>query len=163
MIMYQSSGHSNGHQCNIPYWTKSQCSHYMFNRAISQSRNALVPYPTMLHSEQKCTHFYSEWSIVGYGTDAFWDLLIRSILVCSNLAYFEITFTHSTTKGPFLYPIRHLIVRSCWDWGARLLFKVFWLLWNLGGIFAAQQLRCLPNFKVTSVSWYLNFTCKIFR
>ena len=26
----------------------------------------------MLHSEQKCAYFCSEWSIVGYGTGAFW-------------------------------------------------------------------------------------------
>ena len=43
-----------------------------------KSQNAPVPYPTMLHSEQKCAHFCSEWSIVGYGTDAFCDLWIRS-------------------------------------------------------------------------------------
>ena len=42
-----------------------------------KSQNAPVPYPTILHSEQKCTHFCSEWSIVGYGTGAFWDLWIR--------------------------------------------------------------------------------------
>ena len=42
-------------------------------------RNAPVPYPTILHSEQKCAHFCSEWSIVGYGTGAFWDLWIWSI------------------------------------------------------------------------------------
>ena len=29
---------------------------------------------TMPHSEQKCVHFCSESSIVGYGTGAFWDL-----------------------------------------------------------------------------------------
>ena len=28
----------------------------------------------MLHSEQKCAHFCSEWNILGYGTGAFWDL-----------------------------------------------------------------------------------------
>ena len=33
----------------------------------------------MLHSEQKYAHFCSEWSIVGYGTGAFWDLWIRSV------------------------------------------------------------------------------------
>ena len=46
----------------------------------------------MRHSEQKCTHFCSEWSIVGYGThfcsewrivrygtSAFWDLWMRSL------------------------------------------------------------------------------------
>ena len=41
---------------------------------IHKSQNAPDPYPTMLHSEQKCAHFCSEWNIVGYGTDAFWDL-----------------------------------------------------------------------------------------
>ena len=35
---------------------------------IHKSTNAPVPYRTMLHSEQKCAHFCSEWSIVGYGT-----------------------------------------------------------------------------------------------
>ena len=44
-----------------------------------KSQNATVPYPTTLHSEQKCAHFCSEWSIVGVGTGTFWDLLIRSI------------------------------------------------------------------------------------
>ena len=33
----------------------------------------------MLHWEQKCAHFCSEWSIVGYGAGAFWDWWIRSI------------------------------------------------------------------------------------
>ena len=47
-----------------------------------KSQNAPVPYPTMLHSEQKCEHFCSEWSIVGYETGAFWDLWIRSINKC---------------------------------------------------------------------------------
>ena len=37
-----------------------------------KSRNAPVSYPTMYNSEQKCAHFYSEWSIVGYGAGAFW-------------------------------------------------------------------------------------------
>ena len=39
---------------------------------IHKSQNASVPYPTMLHSEQKCAH--GIWCIVGYGTGAFWDL-----------------------------------------------------------------------------------------
>ena len=46
---------------------------------IHQSHNAPVQYPTMHHSEQKCAHFCSEWWIVGYGTDALWDLWDRSI------------------------------------------------------------------------------------
>ena len=44
-----------------------------------KSQKAPVPYPTMLHSEQKCAHFCSEWSIVWYGTGAFWDLWNWSI------------------------------------------------------------------------------------
>ena len=53
---------------------------------IHKFQNALVPYPTMLHSEQKCAHFCSEWSIVGYGTGAFWDLWNWSIYM-KLLAY----------------------------------------------------------------------------
>ena len=48
---------------------------------IHKSQNASVPYPTMLHSEQKCAHFCSEWSIVGYGTGAFWNLWNWSIAI----------------------------------------------------------------------------------
>ena len=44
-----------------------------------KSHNALVPYPTMHHSEQKCAHFCSEWCIVGYGTGALWELWTRPI------------------------------------------------------------------------------------
>ena len=47
---------------------------------IHKSHNASVPCPTMHHSEQKCTHFCSEWCIVGYGTGELWDLGDR--LVC---------------------------------------------------------------------------------
>ena len=46
-----------------------------------KSQNAPVPYPTVHHSEQKCAHFCSVWSIMGYGKGAFWDLWIRSITV----------------------------------------------------------------------------------
>ena len=50
----------------------------------SESQNAPVPYPRMLHSEQKCAHFCSEWSILGYGTGAFWDLWNWSIVIECN-------------------------------------------------------------------------------
>ena len=46
-----------------------------------KSQNAPVPYPTMLYSEHECAYFCSEWSIVGYGSGAFWDLCNRSTLV----------------------------------------------------------------------------------
>ena len=35
---------------------------------IHKCHNALAPCPTMHHSEQKCTHFCSEWCIMGYET-----------------------------------------------------------------------------------------------
>ena len=53
----------------------------VYHRVIDQirkSHNAPVPYPKIHNSEQKCTHFRSEWCIVGYGTCALWNL--RSIL-----------------------------------------------------------------------------------
>ena len=43
------------------------------------SQSAPVPYPTMSYWEQKWAHLCSEWSIMGYGTGAFWDLWKRSI------------------------------------------------------------------------------------
>ena len=41
---------------------------------IHKSHNAPVPYPTMHHSGQKCTHFCFELCIMGYTTGAWWDL-----------------------------------------------------------------------------------------
>ena len=40
---------------------------------IHKSQNAPVSYPRRHHSEQKCAQFCSEWSILGYGTGAFWE------------------------------------------------------------------------------------------
>ena len=39
----------------------------MMTEQSHKSHNALVPYPTMHHSERKCAHFCSEWCILGYG------------------------------------------------------------------------------------------------
>ena len=63
-------------------WSYLQRKHLCFDQnltiglinLIHKSHNAPVPYPTMLHSEQKCAHFCSEWNIVGCGTGAVWDL-----------------------------------------------------------------------------------------
>ena len=46
---------------------------------INKSQNVPVPYPSILYSEQKCAYFCSEWSIVGYGAGASWDLWNWSI------------------------------------------------------------------------------------
>ena len=59
---------------------------------IHKSQTAPVLYPTMLHSEQKCTHFCSELSIVGYGTGAFWDLWNCSIIWSVTTVWFRIKF-----------------------------------------------------------------------
>ena len=37
---------------------------------IHKSHYAPVPYSTMHYSEQTCSHYFSEWCIVGYGTGA---------------------------------------------------------------------------------------------
>ena len=49
-----------------------------------QTQNAHVPHPTLLHTEQKCAHLCSEWSIVGYATGAFWELWIRLICIINR-------------------------------------------------------------------------------
>ena len=41
----------------------------------------------MHHSEQKCTHFCSEWYIMGYGTGALWDLWFRPINPYRKIKY----------------------------------------------------------------------------
>ena len=43
-----------------------------------------VPYPPLPYSEQKCAHSCSEWSIVRYGTGAFWDLWITGVFMGFN-------------------------------------------------------------------------------
>ena len=50
---------------------------YGRTEAIGQSHksyNVPVLHHTMHHSEQKCTHFYSEWCIVGDAMSTLWDL-----------------------------------------------------------------------------------------
>ena len=58
---------------------KSSSLKYLLD-LVSNWPNSQIPYPTMLRSEQKYVHLCSEWSIVGYGTSAFWDLWNWSIL-----------------------------------------------------------------------------------
>ena len=52
---------------------------------IKNSQNAPVPYPTMLHSEQKCAHFCSEWNSMAYGISAFWNLWNCDIAISKAL------------------------------------------------------------------------------
>ena len=51
-----------------------------------KSQNAPIPYPTMLHSEQKCAYL---WGFVGYGTSAFWDVWITLIVMVKFWSNFE--------------------------------------------------------------------------
>ena len=46
---------------------------------LNKSHNTPVSYPTMHHSEQKCTYLCSNWCIVGYGIGVMWGLWIRPI------------------------------------------------------------------------------------
>ena len=73
-----------------------------------KSQNAPVLYPTMFHWEQKCSHFCSEWSIVGYWTSAFWDLWIRSMGI--------------PILGKIVFKLKHALVwyRNGCDGGKRL-------------------------------------------
>ena len=63
---------------------------------IHKSQNAPVPYPKMLHSEQKCVHFCSEWSIMGYGTGAFWDGICEMCYIMST----SVSVGQDWTQGP---------------------------------------------------------------
>ena len=62
---------STGFHGNHPWCTTIDHFH--------KSQNSLVSYPRKLHS-----HFCSERSVLGYGTGAFWDLWIRSIVTTSG-------------------------------------------------------------------------------
>ena len=74
-----------------------------------KSQNAPVPYPTMPHSEQKWSYFCSEWSIVGYGTGAFWDLWIGSIAVPCHYDMVQYHVIHrNNTEITNLEPRSHL-------------------------------------------------------
>ena len=61
----------------VPCHHQDQCW-ILVNRPISQIPECTCSISHNPHSEQKCVHFCSEWSIVGYGPGAFWDLRIRS-------------------------------------------------------------------------------------
>ena len=64
----------------------------------------------MLHSEQKCAHFCSEWSIVGYGTGAFWDLWIRSFLHTA-LPWLKLCINHNFNSTDIVRPWGSAMIR----------------------------------------------------
>ena len=113
---------------NVPIWWRHHVKSHLSNiqgpllligitytdgiDLIHKSQNSPVPYPPILHSEQKCAHFCSEWSIVGYGTGVFWDLWNWSIdyKITLNrffqfklLIYFNIQLTTNGSELWYLY------------------------------------------------------------
>ena len=75
---------------------------------IHKSQNSPVPYPTMLHSEQKCAHLCSEWSIVEYETGAFWDSW-NWLIVTRNIAWIFCEPINSTKVNIFQCIVWYLV------------------------------------------------------
>ena len=86
VVFYIPQSHRYFPQASVYHGEKYSLCHDCWIDLIHKSQNAPVQYPTMLHSEQKCAHFCSEWSIVGYGTGAFWDLWKWSIVWIHHIA-----------------------------------------------------------------------------
>ena len=90
---------------------------------IHKSHNASLSYPTMHHSEQKCTHFCYDWCIVVYGTGAtflFWmvhcGIWDRCIVVFVRLVYWVVIDNYES----LLSMICHNIIQTTVDqseWG----------------------------------------------
>ena len=83
LIQQPILGHSNNLFTSAHNFAHVQESVLRLTDQFHKSQNAPVPYysiPRDVPPEQKYAHFCSEWSIVGYGTDAFWDECIWSIL-----------------------------------------------------------------------------------
>ena len=84
---------------------------------IHKSQNAPVPYLTILHSEQKCRYICSEWSTVGYGTSAFWDLWNQSILLSMGMhGLLKGTRTQNTIFNIKYQHVSMNFITVCWDW-----------------------------------------------
>ena len=96
------------------------------NKGIDQSQNATLSYPTMHNSEQKWTHFWSEWCIVGMGR-VFCGILISLMnlikvwLQCQwsspegsrQKAHYTNTYEkHNNASSVFLIFIKHMIVHA---------------------------------------------------
>ena len=93
-----------GHGDTVMYGNHNRYSRYMRvsislkpSDQFRKSQSSHVPYPTLLHSEQKCAHFCSERSILGYRTAAFWGLWFRSILQSKNREMYLDLDCHLTT------------------------------------------------------------------
>ena len=95
---------------------------------IHKSQNAPVPYLTMLHSE----HFCSEWSIVGYGTGAFWDLWNWSIGLASRARklvrlYFKALTSACLNAITMILPQLNIFTINLWTLLKVLMFILIWM------------------------------------
>ena len=63
--------------------------------------NALVPYPTIHNSDQKCAHFCYEWCIVVYGTGAGRDItrLVYSAVVLLSQSGVAYSYLHKSNNN----------------------------------------------------------------
>ena len=97
-------------------------------------QNAPVSYPTMLHSERKCAHFCSEWSIVGYGTWAFWDLWYWSKpvrYICGTRVLYIKVLVLCAESVPIICGLSHRYHTEClldYNWHVCVSLKIFLLL-----------------------------------
>ena len=75
-------------------------------RAIEQfhkSQSALDLYPAMLHSENKCVHFCSEWSNVGFETGASHICVLNGALWDIEQVHSGICWLDQFTRGMVLF------------------------------------------------------------
>ena len=93
--------------CLMHLWQHNKCARRPTIDLIQKSQNAPVPYPRMLHSEQKCAHFCSEWSILGYGTGTFWDLWNWSIALDQTTDFLELWWNHFSL---FVWIVNHSLM-----------------------------------------------------
>ena len=97
---------------NLPWtcnsWVRGSMHTQIPIDLIHISQNVPVHHPTMLHSEHKCAHLFSDWSIVVYGTGAFWDLCnwsIRSgMFCCSAYSHFVIILNEERISWRYITP-----------------------------------------------------------
>ena len=144
---------------------------------IQKSHNSPVPYPTMYHSKQKCSHFCSEWCIVGYIGQmhcwVLWDWSISSasqelctrFAVCYILWYDDvIKWKHFPRYWPFVRGIHRWPVNS-WhkgQWRRALMFSLIcaWINGWVNSGEAGDFRRCRAHYDVTVMSFW-PISCRV--
>ena len=133
----------------VPHWTID---------IIHKCYNAPDSHPSILHSEQKCVHFCSEWSIVGYRTGAFWDLWNWSIVlitIISSIIQQVKSLEYSWEKNNSM--VTQKCVHFCSEWsivGYRT--GAFWDLWNWSIVLITIISSIIQQVKSLEYSWEKN-------